>query len=73
MVSVFDTSLALGLVEGDGDGCVGGVADFVDVDEDFLGRQPQSMGGGFDDARVGLVGYEQIHVVNLEVRGFEGL
>ena len=38
----------------------------LDVEDDAIGRQPELGGGRLDDARVGLVGDEQVDVADLE-------
>ena len=51
-----------GRLHGQRKGAGGGVAVAVDVDDDLLHRHLQAIGGGGDDALVGLMGDEAIHV-----------
>ena len=49
-------------VHGDGNGTGGGVAEAVDVDDDAVEGEAEALGGGEDDALVGLVGDEAAEV-----------
>src|SRR3954462_7635954 len=57
-------ALALGLLEGERDRRRRRVRDAVDVDLDLLGRKPELVAGGREDPDVGLVGDEQVYVVD---------
>src|SRR5205814_8927263 len=54
------------LVERDGDGSRRGVPEAIDVDVDLVHRHGGVLGGGFDDADVGLVRDEQIDTTGVE-------
>src|SRR3954449_11506400 len=49
------------------------VGDAVDVEDELLGRQPQLGGGRLEDARVGLVGDQQVEVGDGEAGVVEGV
>ncbi len=55
VIAGFDSAAAIRLIEGDGDGRGGGVAVAIEIHEEFLDRDFQSVGDRFNDADVGLV------------------
>src|SRR6201996_6223047 len=57
-VVLLEAAFLDGGVNGERDGAGGGVAVAVDVDDDAVHGQAEALGGGFDDALVGLVGDE---------------
>src|SRR5215210_249806 len=59
-----EAALALGLLEGERDRGRRRVGDTVDVDHDLLGRQAHLGRRGLDDPHVGLVGDEQVDVLD---------
>src|SRR3954451_2597300 len=63
-VTGLEAALALGLLEGEWDRRRRGVGHAVDVDDDLLQRHAQLGGGRVDDAHVGLVGDEEVDVLD---------
>ncbi len=61
-------ALALGALQRERDRRAAGVGAAVDVEHDLLGGHVQLGGGRLDDARVGLVGDEQVDVVDGHAR-----
>ena len=55
VIAGFDSAAAVRFIEGDGDGRRGGVSVAVEIHENFVERNLQSVGDRFDDADVGLV------------------
>ena len=60
-----------GIVQGEGNGGSGRVAEAIDVDHHFVLGHPDALGGRHDDAAVGLMGDEEVEVLAGEVVAFE--
>jgi hypothetical protein len=65
-ISRFDPTLSAGLPEGEGNRSGTGVAVILDIDEQLLIFNVQRLLKGADDPEVGLVGYDEREIRNLD-------
>ena len=70
-ITLFQAALADGVAGRERNGSGGGVAVFIDVDENAIQRDTQALGRGYHDAAVCLMRDEDRHIIRVEMISLE--